>query len=448
MSANAAKSAWGILQDGKPSRPGAQNGGENVKSLFPALRLFNPVHNIGRAELNADSKYVSRVHFTVGFGAGGSSFIKAASQNDTFLNGAKLTLGQSQALAHGDVITLVRPKESEAMAVCRFLKASSKAAPAESPPHGATPPGAGSSMAAAPPGAAPLASAEPPAAARREALGTMASQVSYYEEDDREDAQPLTGRKLLTLTDEISQLEHDKEAYVRAFEEEHHRPPAHDELRSWPDYRKYRSCKRRLDRAAVQAEGPSGAHGGGGETGTLGRLEEAPLQPGFSGGAGLRSGLASPCNLELGLLDEEDGEDTTDGCQVDEAVVPPDMPRQARHRFNQDPKAAVKWLVAEGYEGGTCDKDVLARWFLTGEGLSTNKLGQWLGGSSELQQTTLTHYASLLSFKGLTLDRALRYFLSLFKLPGEAQQIDRIMQAYADSWSAANPTDGLSAETA
>jgi hypothetical protein len=33
---------------------------------------------------------------------------------------------------------------------------------------------------------------------------------------------------------------------------------------------------------------------------------------------------------------------------------------------------------------------------------------------------------------------ALRYFLSLFKLPGEAQQIDRVLQAFADRWSEAS----------
>ena len=40
-----------------------------------------------------------------------------------------------------------------------------------------------------------------------------------------------------------------------------------------------------------------------------------------------------------------------------------------------------------------------------------------------------------LSLSSLPLDAALRYFLSLFKLPGEAQQIDRILQAFADRWA-------------
>ena len=83
---------------------------------------------------------------------------------------------------------------------------------------------------------------------------------------------------------------------------------------------------------------------------------------------------------------------------------------------------------ASGGGAGACDKDVLARWFLTEEGLSTNKIGMWLGGANDLNKETLRHFASLLSFRGRSLDGALRYFLSLFKLPGEAQQIDRIMQ--------------------
>merc|ERR1711998_351384 len=42
-------------------------------------------------------------------------------------------------------------------------------------------------------------------------------------------------------------------------------------------------------------------------------------------------------------------------------------------------------------------------------------------------------------FKGKTLDQALRFFLSLFRLPGEAQQIDRIMEAFAKQYVSSNP---------
>lgn len=37
----------------------------------------------------------------------------------------------------------------------------------------------------------------------------------------------------------------------------------------------------------------------------------------------------------------------------------------------------------------------------------------------------------MLTFAGHDLDTALRFFLSLFRLPGEAQKIDRILECFA-----------------
>ena len=40
----------------------------------------------------------------------------------------------------------------------------------------------------------------------------------------------------------------------------------------------------------------------------------------------------------------------------------------------------------------------------------------------------------------MTLDEALRLLLSRFKLPGEAQQIDRIVKIFADVYHKDNPS--------
>jgi hypothetical protein len=42
-------------------------------------------------------------------------------------------------------------------------------------------------------------------------------------------------------------------------------------------------------------------------------------------------------------------------------------------------------------------------------------------------------------FETLTLDRALRKFVTAFKLPGEAQMIDRLMEAFARHFCTCNP---------
>lgn len=164
----------------------------------------------------------------------------------------------------------------------------------------------------------------------------------------------------------------------------------------------------------------------------------------------------------LSLINEEtredfgldEGDEPTDGFGITSHMHRVEMPRQARYRFNQDPKATVKWLADQKGAALAIGAPELARWFLTEEGLSTKKIGEWLGGPAPLQCDTLRAFVGALQFKALPLDKALRYFLSLFKLPGEAQQIDRIMQAFADRWAeengAAEDADGgpLSAETA
>ena len=87
-------------------------------------------------------------------------------------------------------------------------------------------------------------------------------------------------------------------------------------------------------------------------------------------------------------------------------------------------------------------------WFLTAEQLSKNKIGEYLGRNDENAVNTMHAFLALLDFGELVFDEALRFFLSLFRLPGEAQQIDRVMQNFADRYTEAHPTTFASADTA
>ena len=58
-------------------------------------------------------------------------------------------------------------------------------------------------------------------------------------------------------------------------------------------------------------------------------------------------------------------------------------------------------------------------------------------------------YVTLFDFKGMTFDGALRLFLSKFRLPGEAQKIDRLLEAFADRlYAAYHPDDEAAAAAA
>ena len=133
------------------------------------------------------------------------------------------------------------------------------------------------------------------------------------------------------------------------------------------------------------------------------------------------------------------------------------IPSQARWRFNTNPKRAIEWLLspegsAAAGSGAEYSATEIAEWFLADDGVSSKAVGEWLGGPSELQVAVLKAYASMLELGTRPFDAALRYYLSKFKLPGEAQQIDRIMQAFAEGWSAGGSGGpeyyALSAETA
>ena len=60
----------------------------------------------------------------------------------------------------------------------------------------------------------------------------------------------------------------------------------------------------------------------------------------------------------------------------------------------------------------------------------------------------LHHYIDALEFSGLLFDEAIRLFLSGFRLPGEAQKIDRIMEKFAEKFTSQNPEIFPSADTA
>jgi Sec7-like guanine-nucleotide exchange factor len=64
-------------------------------------------------------------------------------------------------------------------------------------------------------------------------------------------------------------------------------------------------------------------------------------------------------------------------------------------------------------------------------------LGLYLGHINN--QEECRSYLQTVAVKGLVVDEALRHLLAKFKLPGEAQHIDRIMELFAGEYLAQNP---------
>jgi len=118
------------------------------------------------------------------------------------------------------------------------------------------------------------------------------------------------------------------------------------------------------------------------------------------------------------------------------------------HKFNLKPKVGLKYFLSHNFIEDDNPEDV-ARFFVQTDGLSKTQLGDFLGENDPFNKQVLHALVDRDSFQGLELDNALRKFLSNFRLPGEAQKIDRMMEKFAEKYHMDNPDIGFAnADTA
>ncbi|CAG5114531.1 unnamed protein product, partial [Candidula unifasciata] len=108
-----------------------------------------------------------------------------------------------------------------------------------------------------------------------------------------------------------------------------------------------------------------------------------------------------------------------------------------RKKFNMDPKKGIEYLMEHGLLENTA-QDV-AMFLYQGEGLNKTAIGDYLGERSVFCMSVLRAFVNLHEFKDMILVQALRQFLWSFRLPGEAQKIDRMMECFAERYCAVNP---------
>lgn len=87
------------------------------------------------------------------------------------------------------------------------------------------------------------------------------------------------------------------------------------------------------------------------------------------------------------------------------------------------------------YEEDNLKRNV-AHFLLHRKGLAKEKIGHYLGNLQNcFNQDVLKYYLQELDFYNMQIDLALRKFLSTFRLPGEAQKIERIVDCFAQRYS-------------
>jgi brefeldin A-inhibited guanine nucleotide-exchange protein len=96
-------------------------------------------------------------------------------------------------------------------------------------------------------------------------------------------------------------------------------------------------------------------------------------------------------------------------------------------RFSQKPSAGIAYAGKCGHVDITDPEDV-ARWLLVNKDrLDKTQIGDYLGREPDYQKgfcmKVLHSYGNMMDFAGLSFDDSIRYYLSGFRLPGEAQKV-------------------------
>jgi brefeldin A-inhibited guanine nucleotide-exchange protein len=75
---------------------------------------------------------------------------------------------------------------------------------------------------------------------------------------------------------------------------------------------------------------------------------------------------------------------------------------------------------------------------LNTDGLDKTSIGEFLGEGDELNIATMHAFVDEMNFANTSFVDALREFLQHFRLPGEAQKIDRFMLKFAERYLKGN----------
>uniref|UniRef100_A0A7M4FQ32 Cytohesin 4 n=1 Tax=Crocodylus porosus TaxID=8502 RepID=A0A7M4FQ32_CROPO len=108
-----------------------------------------------------------------------------------------------------------------------------------------------------------------------------------------------------------------------------------------------------------------------------------------------------------------------------------------RKKFNMDPAKGIHYLIE--HKVLSSDLQDIAKFLYKGEGLNKTAIGDFLGERDSLNIQILQAFVECHQFANLNLVQALRQFLWSFRLPGEAQKIDRMMEAFASWYCQCNP---------
>lgn len=116
-------------------------------------------------------------------------------------------------------------------------------------------------------------------------------------------------------------------------------------------------------------------------------------------------------------------------------------------QFNFKPKRGIKTLLKDGFIQSESPEDI-ASFISQHDQLDKAMIGEYLGEGDPLNVATMHAFVDSMDFTRRRFVDSLRHFLQSFRLPGEAQKIDRFMLKFAERYISGNPNAFANADTA
>ncbi|KAJ3392024.1 GDP/GTP exchange factor for ARF [Entophlyctis sp. JEL0112] len=105
---------------------------------------------------------------------------------------------------------------------------------------------------------------------------------------------------------------------------------------------------------------------------------------------------------------------------------------EGAERFNKSPKEGIRFLQEQKLLPTPADPQSIANFLKTTPGVNKKLIGEYIAkrGNEDILKT----FIKLYNFKGKRLDEGLRLLLESFRLPGEAQLIERVVENFAEGY--------------
>ncbi|XP_027087520.2 brefeldin A-inhibited guanine nucleotide-exchange protein 1-like isoform X2 [Coffea arabica] len=114
--------------------------------------------------------------------------------------------------------------------------------------------------------------------------------------------------------------------------------------------------------------------------------------------------------------------------------------------FNRKPSKGIEFLLSTKKVGSS--PEAVASFLKNTSGLNETMIGDYLGEREDFPLKVMHAYVDSFDLEGMDFGEAIRFFLRGFRLPGEAQKIDRIMEKFAERYCKCSPNSFTSADTA